>query len=52
MKPPRVSYFFNFVGLYWPGGLMASMLIALDGFSRGLLSFVFDSWCMYTFVGL
>ena len=33
VKVPRVSYFINFVGLYWPGGLMANMLILLDGFS-------------------
>ena len=30
---------------------MASMLILLDGFSRALVSFVFDSWCMYFLLG-
>ena len=28
---------------------MASMLSLLDGFSQALVSFGFDSWCMYIF---
>ena len=51
MKPPRVSYFINFKGLYWPGGLMANMLVVVDGFPLVPVSFVFDSWCMYIFCG-
>ena len=51
MKAPILSYFIDFNGLYWPGGLMVSMLAWLDGFSWVLVSFVFNSWCMYIFCG-
>ena len=49
MKPPSLSYFINFVGLYWPGGLMVSTFAWVNGFSRVLVSLVFDSSWMYIF---
>ena len=49
MKPPNLSYFINFIGLYQPGGLMVSMLAWASCFSQVLVSLVFDSWCMYIF---
>ena len=51
VRPPSLPYFINFIGLYWPGGLMVSMLVSMVGFSWDLMSFVFDSWCMYVFWG-
>ena len=29
---------------------MANMLVRVEGFSRTLVSFVFDPWCMYIFL--
>ena len=51
MKPPSSSYFINYIGLYWPGGLMIRTLVLVDGFSCVLVSFVFDFRCMYIFCG-
>ena len=49
VKPPSLSYFINFAYLYRPGGLMVTTLALIKGFSRVLVSHVFDSWCMYIF---
>ena len=43
MKPPSLFYFINFIGLYWPSGLMVSRFVSVHGFSQDLVSFVFDS---------
>ena len=51
MKPPGPSYFINLWNLYRLGGLMASLLVRVDKFSQVLMSFAFDSWCMYVFCG-
>ena len=49
VKPPSLSYFIDFVGLYRLGGLMVSMLASVNKFSWVLASVVFDSWCMHIF---
>ena len=50
VKPPRPFYLINFIGLYRSGGLMANMLVRVDGFSRTLASLVFESWSVYVFL--
>ena len=51
VKALRPSYFINSLSLYWQGGLTANVVVWADGFSRVLVSFVFDSWWMYIFCG-
>jgi len=51
VKPPSPFYFINRTYLHWPGGLMEMMFVGWDGFSRVVATFVFDSWCMYSFSG-
>jgi len=42
-------YFTNRICLHRPGALMVSMSVMLDGFSRVVMIFVFNSWCKYYF---
>ena len=50
MKPSRLSYFTNFVGLHRPGGLMVKTLAWVDIFPWALVSLMFDFWYMYIFL--
>lgn len=45
VKPPSPSYFIKFACVYWPGGLMDSMSIQVNGFLSVVVISVFNSWC-------